>query len=218
MRLVDLSHVIEPGMPLFSSNAPAPEIAAWLSHEQAAASARYEDCSCEITQVNFITSLGTYLDSPFHFHPEKASIESLELDQLVLEGLVVDCTQCSVRSAIRPGVLKGLDYRGKAVLFHSGWSRFWGRDEYFAHPYLTKETADALVDGGAKLAGVDWLVIDDTANPRRPVHVTLLGNDVLIVENLTGLEALPENGFTFFAVPVKVRGAAAFPVRAYASV
>jgi kynurenine formamidase len=39
---------------------------------------------------------------------------------------------------------------------------------------------------------------------------------VLIVENLTGLEALIGREFTFHAAPVKVMGAAAFPVRAYA--
>jgi arylformamidase len=83
-------------------------------------------------------------------------------------------------------------------------------------PYLTGETAVALRDRGAKLAGVDFLVIDDTTNPRRPVHVTLLHSDILIVENLTNLGALATTGFTFHAAPVKVAGAAAFPVRAYA--
>jgi kynurenine formamidase len=48
------------------------------------------------------------------------------------------------------------------------------------------------------------------------VHVTLLGSGVLIVENLTNLAALPPADFTFCAVPAKVAGAAAFPVRAYA--
>ena len=78
--------------------------------------------------------------------------------------------------------------------------------------------AAALCAGGARLAGVDFLVADDVLDPRRPAHVTLLHNDVLIVENLTNLAALPADGFTFHAVPAKIARAAAFPVRAYAVV
>jgi arylformamidase len=218
MKFIDLSHTIEPGMPLFSSSAPDPQIEAWMSHAQAAASGRYQDCSCEITRVNFVTSLGTYLDSPYHFHPDRPSIEKLRLEQLVLPGLVVDCRHYSARQPIGAEVLSGKELSGKAVLFYSGWSRYWGQAEYDQFPYLTREAALALVEGGARLAGVDWLVIDDMADARRPVHVTLLANDVLIVENLTALGELPESGFTFHAVPVKVSGAAAFPVRAYASI
>jgi len=48
--------------------------------------------------------------------------------------------------------------------------------------------------------------------------VTLLHAEILIVENLTNLAALPSAGFTFHAVPAKVAGAASFPVRAYAVV
>jgi kynurenine formamidase len=48
--------------------------------------------------------------------------------------------------------------------------------------------------------------------------VTLLNANILIVENLANLEKLPQAGFLFHAVPVKVAGAAAFPVRAYAVV
>ena len=168
--------------------------------------------------MSFITSLGTYLDSPYHFHPERASIEELPLERLVLPGLVVDCTRTSARQPIGPDVLAGLDFGGKAVLFHSGWSRFWEQPEYYDHPFLSGDTARALVGGGAWLAGVDWLVIDDTRDPRRPVHVTLLGENVLIVENLTNLAALPSSGFIFHAAPLKFVGAAAFPVRAYARI
>lgn len=100
---------------------------------------------------------------------------------------------------------------------HTGWSRFWGGPEYFEYPFLVEETAVALKEGGAKLAGVDFLVADDPTDPRRPVHVTLLKAGVLVVENLTNLGALCEQDFTFHAAPVKVAGAAAFPVRAYAS-
>jgi kynurenine formamidase len=216
MKLVDLSQTIAPGMPLFSPQAPQPAISAWMSHEQAAASGHYQGCTCEISEVHLLTSIGTYLDSPYHFHPAADSIEKLPLEKLVLPGLVVDCTGVGAREPIGPDGLDGLEIAGKAVLFHTGWSRFWGAPEYDEFPYLAGETARALLERGARLAGVDFLVIDDTRDPRRPVHVTLLGAGILIVENLANLAALPEAGFTFHAVPVKVAGAAAFPVRAYA--
>lgn len=221
MQLIDLSHTIEPNMPLFGERAPAPRIRPWMSHAEAAASGTYEDCSCEITEMHFITSLGTYVDSPYHFDPDGATIDRLRLEQLVLPAVVVDCADVRARQPIGPDVLAGTPVgrvAGKAVLFHTGWSRHWGESDYHDYPFLTGETARALVDGGARLVGVDYLVIDDMRNPRRPVHVTLLHNEVLIVENLTNLGALPAEGFTFHAVPVKVAGAAAFPVRAYAVV
>mgnify|MGYP005834067983 CR=1 FL=1 len=218
MRLIDLSHTVAPGMPLFSPGAPSPRVTAWMSHAQAAQSGRYEGCTCEITEVQMLTSIGTYLDSPYHFFPGRPSIEALALEQVVLPGVVVDCAGVGAREPIGPGALDDVDVAGKAVLFHTGWNRFWGEPAYHEYPYLTGETAAALRDWGAKLAGVDFLVIDDMRNPRRPVHVTLLGSGILIVENLTNLGALPPAGFTFHAAPVKVAGAAAFPVRAYAVV
>ncbi len=116
MELVDISHTIEPGMPLFSASAPQPEITAWQSHAQAAASGHYEGCSCEITEARFVTSIGTYLDSPYHFHPSAPSIEALRLEQLVLPGIVVSCAVSAPRAGIGPAVLDGLDLAGKAVL------------------------------------------------------------------------------------------------------
>lgn len=216
MQLIDLSHTIEAGMPRFSPSWPTPKIESWMSHHQSAQSGQYHDCTCEITEVHFLTSIGTYLDSPYHFDPLGPSIEALELEQLVLPGVVVDCARFGPQAAIDPSVLQGIEIAGKAVLFQTSWSRFWGQEAYFEFPFLTGETALALREGGAKLAGVDTLIVDDPRDPRRPVHVSLLQARVLIVENLTGLEKLPASGFTFHAVPAKISGAAAFPVRAFA--
>jgi kynurenine formamidase len=74
------------------------------------------------------------------------------------------------------------------------------------------------MEGGALLVGIDSLNIDDIKDGARPVHTTLLGAGIPIAEHLCGLEALPEEGFRFHAVPVKVRGFGTFPVRAYAVV
>jgi kynurenine formamidase len=77
MQLIDLSQIIAPGMLLFSAKAPQPRIGTWMSHAQAAASGNYEGCTCEITEVQFVTSLGTYMDSPYHFNPAGVTIDRL---------------------------------------------------------------------------------------------------------------------------------------------
>jgi kynurenine formamidase len=216
MELVDLSQTINPQMPRFSESAPQPRITAWMSHEQAAASGRYEDCTCEITQVEFLTSISTYIDSPYHFVPDGPAIHQITLGQCVLPAICVDVRPLEENQVIGAEFFENLDVAGKAVLICTGWSAFWGSEAYARYPFIGRDAAQVLRDGGAKLVGVDYLAIDDQSDPQRPVHTTLLRAGVLIVENLTGLEQLIGREFTFHAAPVKVEGAAAFPVRAYA--
>ena len=66
------------------------------------------------------------------------------------------------------------------------------------------------------LVGIDSLNIDDTDDGYRPVHTLLLGSEIPIVEHLCNLQLLPDKGFKFFAVPVKVKDFGTFPVRAFA--
>jgi arylformamidase len=99
----------------------------------------------------------------------------------------------------------------------TGWSRHFGTPAYAVEPpYLSTAAAERLVAARAALAGIDALNVDSTAGKERPVHTALLAAGIPIVEHLTGLAALPERGFAFFAVPVKVRGLGSFPVRAFA--
>jgi arylformamidase len=105
------------------------------------------------------------------------------------------------------------------VLFHTGWDRHWRTDAYFeGHPYLTERAATWLVKAGAALVGIDSLNIDSVATGERPVHTTLLGRDIPIVEHMCGLAEVPDAGGVFSAVPVKFKGVGTFPVRAYVSV
>jgi arylformamidase len=96
---------------------------------------------------------------------------------------------------------------------------YQGTDRYFeGHSFLTESAAAYLKEQGAILVGIDSLNIDDISGGARPVHTTLLGAGILIVEHLCNLEKLPTSGFSFSAVPVKVKGMGTFPVRAFARV
>jgi len=218
MYLIDLSHKIKPDMPMFSKDVPKPVIRPWQSHASSAETGHYKDTTCEITEVSFVTSIGTYLDSPYHFHPNLPSIDELQLEQLILPGIRIDCPEARPNQPIEPTLPDKAVLKGRAVLFHSGWSRYWGSPEYQSFPFLTEQTAHTLVKSGVRMVGVDWMIVDDLQNPRRPVHFTLLKNHTLILENLTNLAALPQKDFLLHAVPVKIEGAAAFPVRAFAAV
>ncbi len=64
-----------------------------------------------------------------------------------------------------------------------------------------------------QLVGVDTTSVD---HPPFEAHLALLGAGVLIVENLTNLDALPSDVFQFIATPLKIRGRDGSPVRAIA--
>ena len=113
-------------------------------------------------------------------------------------------------------LFEGKDLEGKAILIHTGWDRHWNTDRYFeGHPFLTEETARYLKAAKATLVGIDSLNIDDNRNPTRPVHSILLEAGIPIVEHLCNLESMPDDGFSFFAVPAKVKRFGSFPVRAF---
>jgi kynurenine formamidase len=217
-ELRDLSHTIEPGMPRFPGFEPPVVRAVW-THAEAAARG-YEGTTCEVTEVRFVTSLGTYLDAPYHFDPQGADVGGLALAQLVRPGLVVDLRERA--TAGEPLPLEGLEglapaaVRGKALLLCTGWSAYWGQERYLEGPFVGREMAQRLRALGPALVGIDTLVLDSPQDPARPAHTLLLRAGVLIVENLTGLAGLVGRSFTFVAAPAKLAGAAAFPVRAFA--
>jgi kynurenine formamidase len=50
----------------------------------------------------------------------------------------------------------------------------------------------------------------------RPVHLTLLGQGILIMEHIANLETLPGPRFRFVGLPLRVKGATGSPIRAVA--
>jgi kynurenine formamidase len=215
-RLVDLSHTVEHGLVTYPG-LPAPSVDAFLTHEQSRE--RYAPgTEFHIGRIAMVANTGTYLDAPFHRFRDGADLAALPLERLAeLPGVVVDAAAGA--REIGPEALPARGLRGRAVLVRTGWSRRFGRREYFrGHPYLNGAAGEALAAAGAALVGIDSLNVDDTAGGERPVHTTLLAAGIPVVEHLTGLEALPAEGFRFFAVPVKVRGMGTFPVRAFAAV
>jgi kynurenine formamidase len=214
-ELIDVCHTIEDGMITYKG-LPAPIISDHLTRE--ASRAHYAPgTEFHIGRIEMVANTGTYLDSPFHRYPEGTDLAGLDLYSLAnLEGIVIRRLGESERR-ISLNAVRGLELTGKAVLFHTGWDRRWRTEAYSdgTHPFLSADAAEHLAHSGAAMVGIDSYNIDDTADGHRPAHTILLGRGIPVLEHLCGLHDLPDEGFKFFAVPVKIRRFGTFPVRAF---
>jgi kynurenine formamidase len=215
-RLVELNHILEDGMTAYPG-LPSPKIGAFLDHE--ASRSRYNNqAEFYLGKVEMVGNLGTYLDSPFHRYPDGLDLSQIPLEKVAgIPGIVLDGVVSTNRSITLQADSSELD--GKAVLIRTGWDKRWGTEGYWkTGPFLSEKSIDLLIRSRVELVGVDFWNVDDTMDPARPVHTRLLASDILIVEHLCNLSALPRTGFTFYAVPLRIARGASFPVRAFAEI
>jgi len=214
-RLVELSHVIRPGMVTYPG-LPGPVITPYLSRE--ASRARYAPgTEFAIDRLTMVGNTGTYLDAPRHRFADGQDLAAISLARTAsLPAVVIRVTGTGQRE-INPGSLAAASVRGKAVLLHTGDDARFGTPQYAqdAH-YLTRDAAAWLASHDPALVGIDAANIDDTADGQRPAHTLLLAAGIPVIEHLTGLEQLPPAGATFTAVPLRVEGLGTIPVRAFA--
>ena len=212
---IDLSHTIEDGLVTYKG-LPAPIICDYLSREKSRESYA-PGTEFQIGKIEMVANTGTYVDCLFHRYPDGKDLTAVAIEAFAdLDGLVVRADY-NQGLAVDVACFTEKPVRGRAVLVHTGWDVGWNTSGYYQdHPFLTAEAALYLRDQGARLVGIDAMNIDDTRGRSRPVHSTLLAAEILIVEHLCNLGQLPAEGFTFSAVPPKIKGMGTFPVRAMA--
>jgi arylformamidase len=213
--ILDLSHKLGPGMPAYPG-LPVPKFHVFLAHGDAGQHTHYAPgTSFQIASYEVGGNTGTYVDAPFHRHPDGPDLASVPLEKLAnLEGIVIPAPE---DGPIEPSIVSGFTIRGKAVLIHSGWARHWGSADYFrSGPFLTAAACKHMVHASAALVGIDCANIDNMQDPARPAHTILLAAGIPIVEHLRGLDQLHGRSFRFFATPPAIEGGTSFPVRALA--
>lgn len=215
-QVIDLSHTIADDIVTYKG-LPAPMICDYLS--RAESRSRYASgTEFQIGKIEMVTNTGTYIDSPFHRYEHGKDLSQIALETMTNLPVTMVRVPWRTQQAIDADMFRDRELRGRAVLVHTGWDEHWNTDAYFeGHPFLTAEAARYLRECGVTLVGIDSHNIDDTRGNTRPVHSTLLEADILIVEHLCNLQAVPEIEARFTAAPPKWAGVGTFPVRAFAS-
>lgn len=195
---------------------PIPKFNVFLDHGNASRQTHYAPgTTFQIASYELGGNTGTYVDAPFHRHPNGFDLADLPLDRVAnLPGVVIAAPG---DGPIEARIFADFALRGKAVLVHTGWAKHWDEGGYFrSGPYLTATACEQLVRSGAALVGIDCANIDNMSDPVRPAHTLLLEAGIPVVEHLRGLEQLHGYSFQFFAVPPAIRKGTSFPVRALA--
>ncbi len=203
-RLVDLTHTVRMPMPTYPGD-PAFSLMQIATIEA-------NGCTDHLLQTSM--HVGTHMDAPLHMIEGGAYLSDIDAEHFIGSGRYIDARN---RQTIDVEILK--DHRldpGDIVLVHTGHSEKYGTDDYFSnHPVLTDGFAQAMAACGVHCVGMD-MPSPDTAP--FTVHKTLLAHGILIIENLTNLDALRDAGtFTVIALPPKLRSDAA-PVRVIAMI
>lgn len=171
-----------------------------------------------VTRLALGSHSGTHVDAPRHYYPSGATITDYPIERFIVPAVVVPCGVLGPDEAIPAAALTAFVGRmrpGGAVLLATGWDRYWGSPRYFEHPFLSEEAAELLRRTGVGLVGIDALNVDSTVRGTAHAHATLLGAEILIVENLRGLSSLsPERDYVFACLPLALDGGDGAPARA----
>lgn len=209
MRCIDLTHPLHTGSPVY----PGTEPPRFDRISDLAMDGHVE------TRIQMHTHTGTHLDAPAHMVEGGKTLDEYPVDAFFGPAILVDATAIDGPDIgldlLRPyeAALDEADF----LLLRTGWDRHWGTEVYFGgFPALTPEAAEWLLDRGLKSVGVDAISIDLMESTTYPVHHTLLGANVLVLENLTNLARIPSPSFDLACFPAPIRQADGSPVRAVA--
>ena len=162
------------------------------------------------TTVTLGMHTGTHLDMPLHMLPDGETLDDLRLEQVITPCQVVDLTEAA-GGITQQDLEKRVISSGKFLLLKTRNSFQETFD--FEFVYLERSGASYLKEMGVTGVGIDSLGIERD-QPDRMTHKTLLGNGILILEGLR-LAAVPPGDYLLVAVPLKIKGAEASPVRAF---
>jgi len=187
-RFIDLSVLLDEHTPVYPGD---PKTAIRSAGELG------KDGYCD-HYVSVGTHVGTHIDAPAHMLEGGRGLHEFPVERFVGRGVCVRTGSDMNIESFKDAEIQ----EGDIVLVHTGMDAQYHDASYFdTYPVLTEEIAEYLIEKKVSAVGLDMCSPD-----RSPfaVHKLLLGNDILIIENLRNLEALQGKEFIVYAFPIKL--------------
>ena len=211
MKVIDLTHVIEEGMPVYpGTETPRLEPAN-----------TYEKDGFQETRISMFSHIGTHMDPPAHLFPQRTTLDCFPPEQFIGKAIVIDCRDLSEGESITLDYIRRTGKKAELadfLLFNLGWDQRWGSESYFGdYPCLDDEVMDYILKGKYKGIGFDVIGLDPIADANLTRHKKLFAEkEIVNIENLCHLEQCGSGLFWFSCFPLKIKDSDGSPIRAIA--
>jgi kynurenine formamidase len=181
---------------------------------------------------------GTHLDAPIHFAEGRSTTDTVPLERLVADAVVIDMTESAREdrdALLVPDHIAAFERAHGAiasrtiVLVRTGWAERWpdrasymgddapGETAHLHFPGVSEAAASVLVERGVAAVGIDTASIDHGPSSDFIAHRVLLGADIPVFENVASMGTLPARGAVVIALPMLIRGGSGGPLRIIAA-
>lgn len=164
-----------------------------------------------LSDIRTTVHVGAHTDAPSHYVATGEDISARRLDLYIGACNVISVANCRARR-ITPSDLDLARVTTPRILFKSGTfpdPRRWNDD--FAS--LSPELVDALHARGVVLIGIDTPSVDPFESKALEAHQAFARHDMAILEGIV-LDDVNDGQYELIALPLRLRGADASPVRA----
>ncbi|HZW21842.1 arylformamidase [Noviherbaspirillum sp.] len=200
-QLWDISPAVSPATPVWPGDTPYTTSTTWEIGG---------GCPVKVSRITMSTHTGAHCDAPAHYDPSGAAIDAVPLDAYLGKCRVIDCI--GVRQ-VEPGHLRdALDGVPSRVLLRTYEKAPLDRwDSAFAS--VAADTIALLAERGVRLVGIDTPSLDPQESKSMDAHHAIRKNGMAILEGIV-LDDVPAGDYELIALPLKLAGMDASPVRA----
>jgi arylformamidase len=201
-EIIDISPLIHPGIAVFPGDTPFSE--RWLlDHEKGD--------HLTLSTIQSTVHLGAHTDAPSHYAPGGNTIDRRDLGLYIGPAQVIQ-VGCAKGSRISPKDMKDKKIQAERVLFKT---RSYPDPDTWNSDFVSLSAAlvDHLSRVGVRLVGIDTPSIDPAEDKLLESHQAVFKHDMAILEGIV-LDHVAEGLYQLVALPLRIRGADATPVRA----
>lgn len=164
-----------------------------------------------LSSITSTVHIGAHTDAPSHYSKEGASIEQRSLDLYLGACQVIRVDNLNAGERIYPKDLGGVKILAPRILFctNSFDEEKWSDD----FNSLSPELIEFLHKKGVLLVGIDTPSVDPASSKVLETHNAIRQYDLAVLEGII-LKDVEEGLYTLVALPLKLEGADASPVRA----
>lgn len=199
--LWDISPAISPDLPVWPGDARFTSSGTWDIADA---------CPVKVSRISLSTHTGAHCDAPSHYEQQGLPIDAVALDAYLGACRVIHCIGAAV---VEPRhiehALQDVPPRVLLRTYVNAPQTEW--DPNFGS--VAAATITLLAQHGVKLIGIDTPSLDPQDSKTLDAHHAVHAHRMAILEGIV-LDAIAEGDYELIALPLKLRGMDASPVRA----